>query len=569
MAPRRPITILLVALTLWTLVVRLYGVDFGVPMMKEADTFIVEHVRMLREGEVRFDRALSALQYPSLLAYLAAPLSDRTLDPTGAERALHEHLSSAAALWLQVRLIVALSSVLIVPGVFFLARRFVSDGWALFAAALMSTSLLHVFFAQEARCHALTASLTTWSMVAILWLRREPSWRSYSAAAVLIALAGGSFHSGMAVLAPLAVAQLLRSDKRWFDPRILLPLALTAASVRVFYWYYFDDAAKAAKGGDDATVEAFRNQMFDGSGFERLARTAWYYEPALTVLVLIALAVLVATRGRRAVGAKPVDGRDALVMLSYATPYLLLTGFFSETYERFLLPMVPLFAVFAAWGLASLAARASSRTPERFVAALACAALVVPAAASTKLSWMRGSPTTLDDAANWIRANVRTPSEQSVYLLPPLDVPLMRTLESLRYPQGRAPFFTPWSKYQNRLEEGARVEPLYRLYWLAPKEGHMQLDTSEQIEAYLDSHGPGYFLSYGIAPNQSPERSRLVDVMRATSKRLARISPDSDPDYTDHQLWDQDVEAPGWRHVTWRVLQARAVGPVIEVFERP
>ncbi len=567
--PRKAVLLALVALTAWTAIVRLFGVDFGVPLMKEADTFIVEHLRMINEGEVRIDRAQSALQYPSLLAHLASLFTERTLAPTGQERTLDEHLASAATLWLTVRRIVALASVLIVPATFLLARRFVTDGWALFAAALTSFSLLHVFFSQQARCHGLVASLAVSSIVAILWMRRSPSWRSYTLVALLVALAAGSFHSGLAVLAPLATAQLLRKDGRWRDARVLLPLALTAVSFRVFYWYYFDDAARAAKGENDGTIEAFTQGMFDGSGFVRLARTAWYYEPALSVLALLALVVLLATRGRRALGAKPVDRRDVLVVLSYVTPYLLLAGFFSATYERFALPLVPHAAVLAAWGLSALHIRAKSALAQRTLVAAALLALVVPALASTKLSWLRAQPSTADQATAWLRVNIADPASQPVFALPPLDFGVMRAPESLRYPPGRAAFFTPWAIYQNKLEDAARVGPLYRIYWLAAKEGHTRLESDDEVEAYLRSHGPGLFVVERIHANQSAGRSRIADTLAARGRRLARFSPDGEREFTLHRLWDQDVEAPGWPHVTWRVLQAQSVGPVIEVYELP
>lgn len=567
--PRKGLVLALVALTLWTALVRVVGYDFGVPLTKEADTFIVEHVRMLNEGEVRIDRAQSALQYPSLLAEFVALLSDRTLAPTGDERTLDEHLRSAASLWLQVRMVVALASVLIVPATFLLARRFVTDGWALFAAALMSFSLLHVFFAQQARCHGLAASLATLSIVAILWMRRRPTWTSYVSVAVLVALTGGAFHSGMAVMAPLAAAQLLRKDKRWYDARILIALALTAASFRVFYWYYFDEQARAAKGENDGTIEAFTQGLFDGSGFARLARTAWYYEPALSVLVLLALGVLLATRGRRALGEKPVDGREVLVVASYVAPYVMLAGFFSATYERFLLPLLPHFAVFAAWGLSKLWARAGSDVARRALAAASVASLALPAAASTKLSWLRAQRNTVDEATLWIRANVRNPAADAVFALPPLDFGVFRTLESLRHPPGRAAFFTPWTIYQNKLGDATRPEPSYRIYWLSPKEGHSQLETGDQIEAYLRSYGAGPFIVDRIHANQSLGRSRIADTLSERGRRLARFSPDQDEHFTNHKLWDQDVEAPGWPHVTWRVLRARAVGPVIEIYELP
>ncbi|MBM3990282.1 MAG: hypothetical protein FJ298_04660 [Planctomycetes bacterium] len=545
----------LVALTLWTLAVRLYGVGFGVPCLKEADTFIADHARMLREGEVKLDRALSACQYPSLLAHAAAPLSDATLEPPEGPRTLDEHLEAAARVWLDLRTLVAVLSVLIVPATFFIARRFVEPPWALFAAALVSTSLLHVFFSQEARAHGAVIAFSTCAVASALWLRSAPGWAPYLATAAWTALAVGTLHNGLAVLAPILVAQLARRDRRWMDWRILLVGVAALASFRVFYWYYFDAAAQQAMAGDDATQSVLRDLPFDGTGFLRLARTLWYYEPVLTLLTVLALGAWARRRGARA-----SERGDVLVVLSYVAPYVLLAGLFNQTYERFLLPLLPYLATFAAWGVASLVGRA------RAAAAVALAALAVPLAASTKLSWMRAQGSTIDDAASWIRTHVTDAATQPVFVLPPLDVPLMRTLESLRYPEGRAALFSPWSRYQNRLSDERRVGPLYRLYWITGKPEFGALETDSELDLFVRSHGPGYYMVYTVDPHQSPERARIVESLRRIATPLARLSPDADPGFSEHQLWDQDVEARDWPHVTARVLRARTVGPVIEIF---
>ena len=183
------------------------------------------------------------------------------------------------------------------------------------------------------------------------------------------------------------------------------------------------------------------------------------------------------------------------------------------------------------------------------------------------MSWMRGQGSTLDDAASWIRAHVTDPAAQPVFVLPPLDVPLMRTVESLRYPEGRAAFFSPGSRYQNRLADERRIGPLFRLYWITGKPEFGALETDEELDRFVRSHGPGYYVAYTVDSHQSPERARIVESLRRIATPLARLSPDGDPRFSEHQLWDQDVEAESWPHVTARVLRARTVGPVIEIFE--
>lgn len=557
----------LALLTAWTLGVRMLGIGFGVPCMKEADTFIVEHVCMLREGSVRFDRALSACQYPSFLAHVTAPMSNHIGAPSGDEHTLREHLDSAASPWVELRRVVALFSILIVPGTFFVARRFVSPAWALFAAALVSFSLLHVFFAEEARAHGAVIAFSSLAVACALWLWRSPTWPAYLATTIAAALSVSCLHNGIAVLVPIAVAQLVRRDRRWWDWRIVLPFGVSAVCFYVFYWYYFDADAQRAMAGDDATLWVLRDLPFDGSGFARMGRTLWFYEPLLLVFVAVA-AIAVSLRFRPAnAGDAKCERADLAIVLSYVIPYVLLVGLYQQTYERFMLLLLPYLATFAAWGLSRIARALASSSARRAFVAACVAALALPAFASTKMAWMRSRPSTLDDTAAWIAENVREPAKQPLYVLPPLDFPFLRTLESLRSPPGKAIFFTPWAKYQNKLDDAKRTAPLYRMYWLGAKKLEFPvLDTDELVTAYLHSYGPGIFIVSTVDENQSAERRRVVDALRAHGVLLQRISPDSDPQLTDHQLWDQDVEAAGWPHVTWRVLRARAVGPVIEIY---
>ena len=558
---------LLVALTVWTLGVRLVGLDFGVPWYKEPDTFVADHVRMLREGEVKLDRALSACQYPSLLAHLAAPLSDATGRPTGAEHTLEEHLRSAARPWLDVRLVVAWLSILIVPGTFAIARRFVSSGWALFAAGSVSTSLLHVCVSQQARAHGPVIAFSACTVACALWLRREPSWRAYLATTVFAFLAVGMLHNGIAVLLPIGVAQLLRVDRKRFDPRLLLVAGAAALSFRVFYWYYFDAAASQAMAGDDATGSVLRDLPFDGTGFARLARTLVFYEPALLALLVLAGAAWIARWRARRDGGAALERGDSLVVLSYVVPYVALSGGFNQTYERFLLPLLPYCATFGAWGLSALEQRFARARGA--VLALASVALAAPAFASTKLAWLRARPDTFEQAASWLREHVGDPAQQAVFVLPPVDLPLARSAESLKHPPGKAAFHSPWAWYQRTLDDDAKPAPVFRLYWLYPKAEFppATLADDARMDAYLRSFGPGLWLVERIDATRSADRHRVVERLEAIGTRLARFAPDPDERFCEHPLWAQDIEVADWPNVFLRVLHARAVGPVVEIFE--
>ncbi len=548
---RASVGLLLVVLTVGTLVLRLAGIDFGLPYFKEPDTFVAEHVRSIRSGAPHeLDRQLSSCQYPSLLADVCAPLSDAKGEPVGTEVTLAQHLRAASRPWLDVRIVVALLSILAIPATFLVARRFATPAWALFAAALCAFSLLHMFFAQQARPHAALVSITALAIACALWLRRAPSWKSYAASALVAGIAIGMLHNGMFVLASFAAAQWLREDRRRFDPRIVLVAGAALIAFRAFYWFYFDDAAQRALSEDDAAHVVWSDLPIDGSGFVRIARTLWFYEPVL--LAFVSLAAVHWLASVRRVGA------DALVVLAHVVPYLLAFGLFSHTYERFALQLLPGLAVFAAWGACRVQARLG-RSAHVF-GATCLALLALCACASTKLAWLRVRPSTLDETAAWLLdpRNVDIATEH-VYAMPPLDLPVLRTREALRGVR-----FTPWSIYQWKLAEEAKAAPLVQLRWFAPKPEFGALESGAQLDGYLASFGRSLAITEAMPLH--PERERLRDGLRRRGQLLARISPDGDARFSEHLLWAQDAEFGDWPNVFWRVLRARAVGPVIEIY---
>jgi hypothetical protein len=228
--------------------------------------------------------------------------------------------------------------------------------------------------------------------------------------------------------------------------------------------------------------------------------------------------------------------------------------------------LLPYLGVFAAWGASQLASRPGRARVA--VSAAWIASLALPAAASTKLAWLRSRPDTFEQAASWIRDNVREPDAERIWVLPPVDAPLLRTRESLRHPTGRATFHSPWSKYQRGLEDGIAGVTPFRLYWLYPKDDFRpaRLGTDEGMDEYLASFEPGLWLVERVDARRSFDRHHLVERLRARAPRLARFSPDGDPELTEHPLGCQDIEAPDWPHVFWRVLRARAVGSVVEIY---
>ena len=574
------------ALVLAVLGLRLSGLDYSAPYWVESDAYTALHAGELRADRGSNPRAANDTHYPHLIAQLAhrLPAVERpdASDPVyqgQPERLRAAHLAAAGQSFFHVRLVVALLSLLAIPGTWFLARRFLCRRWSLFAVALCSTSLLFQCFAQQARPHAAAAALMLVSVLCALRLRRRPSLVNYTLAGLTAALAFACLHSGVAVLLPLAAAYLIRALpsgtsplRRVVDGRALILLALVLLAVPLFYPFFLDATQMAAAEGLDVSEEAVgfthHNVAFDafnGAGFATVLRTLWTWEPALGLLVALALLVWLATLGRRAqlgeVG--PEERGDQLVVLSFCLPYLFVIGLYAETYERFLLPLVPFLAVFAALGLARLSRAPAWRRP---VAAVAVSALLVSGWSAGHLAWLRTRPDTLELTSSWLEQHADRASDSVFLFPPPLDLPLGRDAASLGV-RGNRPtvLFNTWSRYQARLDGGGPA-PQWSLRWIV---GHPSLRGSrdpELVASFLDEQGPGLF----VVQVMTARAPRFVSLMRAElarrGERVARFGPDPDPDSCDYPLFDQDELVPDWPNVFARLWRARALGPVVEVY---
>lgn len=477
---------LLWLVVLAALVLRLWGLGYGVPTWEEPDPDIPAHVDMLREGW-KGNETLSAVeapdeQYPHLVADVARLLPARP--PTSgadAPKELAGHLRAAAWTHVQVRWIVALAALACVPLTFVLARRFVRDGWAVFAAALVATSLLSQSFAQQARPHAVATTLMVAALSADLKVVREGTWRAYALAALFSALALGTLHNSLAILLAGLAAHLLRGGgAKKLDLKLALPIVACALALPVFYPFLFAEVEQV-RGVEEGAIKFAEHSValgqFVGKGFPVVAQVAWNYEPVLVVLLGVALVALVALRGE----ARAERRRERLVVLAFVLPYLLVIGLFERTYERFLLPLVPCGAVFAAWGLQQVAGRFG----RKLGVGIAALALVVPTFVCAKLAWLRSRPDTLGEVAQWLEARPGARAE-TVYLSaapPALDLPLVREPEGLHF-YGKLPKMplSVWTGWQAKVGDFPAEIQRWDLRWLVAPRGPAAADLPGYLE---------------------------------------------------------------------------------------
>src|SRR5262249_33661153 len=154
---------------------------------------------------------------------------------------LEEHLARAARVRLDVRIVIALASVLAVPATYLLARRFLEPAWSLLAATWMAASFLVSWFAQQERPHAAAASFYVLTVVAALALRERPRPATLALACLGTAASLGSLQSGIFVV-PSVLAALWLADRGPTSRSLafraigtVVLLVTVVASIRVFY----------------------------------------------------------------------------------------------------------------------------------------------------------------------------------------------------------------------------------------------------------------------------------------------------------------------------------------------
>jgi len=575
-ANARLVPFALILLTALALGVRMLGLDFGLPHMKEKDAEIVSQTSHYRGMEL-LGKAVKTTYgtYPTLIAMITVATSRRMALP-GEGAALEEHLHAAADDHLDTRRTVAWLSALIVPATWLLARRFVGPRWALLAAGLAGASLLHVFFSQQARPHAPLGAFMPLAMAAILWTRRRPTARAYLVVGLLLAVLLGFLHSAIAMFIPLVVASLLRErdGRGWLDPKLLIPLAVAAVAIPVFYWPMIDpdlSSVTAGKFDGETTVtmpgHVIDFRRFNGNGLGTTLVTLRSYEPMLTVLALAAGLVWAIARLRRWDVPRLAERADAAVVLSFCIPYGVVISLWEENYERFVIPLLPFLAVFVAWGARALVHRARSAGARGAVVAAALLLSAFPAYTSARLAWIRSRPDTAEQAAAWLAANT-TPGEAKIFAPVWWDLPLPRTEESLHHrEEGARPFLklSYWKYYQVRVAEVPMPPPLWPIYNMIAT-GSFSADKSiEGLRAYLDYLGPGYYV-IDAKKRGHPWMRMMSDELGARGELLQRISPDRDVWKWNYSLFDQDGVEPDYPDLTPRVLGATAVGPVVEIY---
>lgn len=478
----------LVVLTLLALGLRTAGLGHQLPHRPDDDSLVLGQAQALRALLDDSARPMDVMtHYPLLLAAVlaAAPAAEQGAPASAGGSPADElprHLAVAAAPHRRARGIVALWSALAVPLAWLLARRFLGPGWALLAAALLATSLLHASLSQQARPHGPLATCILLALLAAVRLAERGGWGAHALAGATAGLAAACLHLGAFALPALGAAQLVRWRRdRW---RAVAPAVLAWTLVAACVWLgYFapvprhdDPGVGLSAGRVSLSGHGFPLDAFDAGGFVRMPALLFASDPVLTLLghLGLALAAWELVRRRR----RP--GSAALVLIAFAVPAAIVLGLYGRLPARFLLPLLPVLAIGAALAVRALTARGG---PALAVLA-SLAVLALPTWGCAWLARLRSVPDTATLAARWIEQHVDR--ERDLLLLgPSVSLPLfVRAADG--GPLATAAYFY-WDAYQEqRLDPATRerawsVRQLPRPFEQRPEATSRALDQTSEV----------------------------------------------------------------------------------------
>lgn len=248
-------------------------------------------------------------------------------------------------------------------------RAYDSKRAGLLAAAALSTCLLHVIYSRFATVDAMVTFFTTLTLLVAVKAARDRKWSSFLIAGALVGLSASVKYNGVLVCAALAVPALvgvvsLSGRERWSlvgklsAAGVVSGVAFFATSP--FAVLRFDEVRRAmahlsdilhTATGEPAMWVHLRDTFPLGLGWP-------FYLAAIAGL------------GRALWSRRP----EELALLGFVIPFYVSMAGIRLTYPRYVMPLVPVLAVFAAGSIRSLLSQLDARA--RVVPSLIALALL-------------------------------------------------------------------------------------------------------------------------------------------------------------------------------------------------
>ena len=419
------------SLTLVALLLRLWGIGFGLPQEYHIDEhFYYPYAWMMGQGQLALpDQAHGPSLYLGLL--LIGQKIMQALFFPGMSNADFGALLQTNP-WpylLSARLISALAGALTIPIVYLLGKRFRDRILGLIAAAIMAVLFFHVrdsHFGVPDSLTTLFAAATGWLSLRAYQTQRRPDlvWAGMAAGLA----AGAKYTTVVVVVAVMAAALLIKTTWR----RRFTLLIVSALGVLIGFIIGYpnlllnppifikDISFLFARVGEG--FEGWRI-VPDNSGAFYLDTLLW--STGIPAVILAGVGILAAIVRRTAGG---------LILIAFPVAYLIIMSMSQGHFGRYLLPILPFLVVLSAdvcwnsvpqWiGCSAPCSPRASRLAQPIGSVLLLAVLIPNLANSLRVDWILAQPDTRTIAKRWIEANIAAGARIAIewpYHTPPLS----------------------------------------------------------------------------------------------------------------------------------------------------
>jgi YYY domain-containing protein len=354
-APVRRLRLWLIAVVVFAAAVRLIGLNFD-----DRHFFHPDERRIAFAVE---ELSFSPLQLnPHFFAYGSFPLYV-TRAVTGLLGVVDQRMGHYDNVILIGRAVSAVVGVLTVILLVFLGMRLYNPAVGLLAGFLLAAAPLHVQNSHYMTTDVFLTFLVTLALYGLVGIVQRGRTRDYVFSGIVIGLATATKFSALPLLAPLAVACLLRVAHG--DPFIAvflrgllavlwIGLAFAAGQPYAFLDFanYYRDIDEQSHMVREAGRLPYTNQYIGVSkyGYDLEQLVLWGMTPPLGLVAIWATASRVVATVRERWAAD-------LVLLAWVVPFFLITGWFDVKFVRYLLPIYPVMILWAAAFLWRIAQR--------------------------------------------------------------------------------------------------------------------------------------------------------------------------------------------------------------------
>jgi 4-amino-4-deoxy-L-arabinose transferase-like glycosyltransferase len=406
----QPWTLALAGILLLALLLRLWGIKYGLPFAYQIDEeriYVRKAVRMLDAGSIN----PHYMHNPPLLTYLFEAIFAIRYGGAEAHRLIGD-VPDRGSLFLIGRVVTALIGTVGVGLTFAAARRFFDRRTGLVAALLMAVAFLPVFYSHVALNNVPATAAASASLLGTAGILRRGATRDYVLAGAFVGVAAATKYLDGIVIVPMLTATVLTVRGAGAVPLsralgIGVGSALAAFVVcnpfAVIHPLHF----VGSLGTQSDVVGAHKFGEDPNGGLGYYLHTFTWGLGWLPAIAAVGGAALLLRE----------DRRRALVLVPIVLLFVLYMGAKTRYFGRWMLPAFPIVCMLAAWGAVRAAELVSARLHRPRMAAALIAVAAAALAAQGMVHWVHNDrvlsrPYTLNLVRNWMLSHV--PREDKV-----------------------------------------------------------------------------------------------------------------------------------------------------------